>query len=115
MPSCPSDPLTRQELIEVFKLATKGLVILYGNQFESGMGDAELKSALEQVLGIFGGSGGPDRLSVCFKGSGLYIWGDRQSFNHVKAIPLFKGTATIAMAREVYGIADPNLEQLPLL
>ena len=110
-----SDPLNQRERIEVFKLATKGLVNLYGDRFASGMSNAELKAALEQVLGIFGGSGGPDRLSVCFKGSDLRIWGGRCSFNHVEEKSLFSGTATIAMAREIYDIADPELEQMSLL
>ena len=87
----------------------------YGDRFASGMNDAELKAALEQVLGIFGGSGGPGRLSVCFKGAGLRIWGGRHSFNHVEEKPLFSGASTIAMAREVYGIANPELEQMTLL
>lgn len=115
MPSSPFEPLSRQERIEVFKLATKGLVKRYGDNFASGMSDAELKAALEQVLGIFGGSGGPDRLSVCFKGSGLRIWGSHHAFNHVEEKPLFEGAATIAMAREIYGIVDPDLEQISLL
>ncbi len=115
MSSSPSLPLTSLERIEVFKLATKGLVKWYGNSFASGMSDAELKVALEQVLGIFGGSGGPGRLSVCFKGAGLRIWGGHHSFNHIEEKPLFQGAATIAMAREVYGIANPELEQLSLL
>ncbi len=111
----PTDPLTRQERIEVFKLATAGLVKRYGDRFASGMSDAELKAALDQVLGIFGGCGGPDRPSICFKGAGLRIWGGRHTINHVKEKPLFSGASTIAMAREVYGITNPELEQMTLL
>ncbi len=111
----PTNPLTRQECIEVFKLATSGLVKRYGDRFASGMSDAELKVALEQVLGIFGGNGGPDRPSICFKGAGLRIWGGRHTFNHVEEKSLFSGTATIAMAREVYAITNPELEQMTLL
>ncbi|MCP4099053.1 MAG: hypothetical protein GY748_22755, partial [Planctomycetaceae bacterium] len=70
MTSSPSPPLTNQDRIEVFRLATKGLVHWYGDQFKSGMSDGELKAALEQALGIFGGSGGPDSLSVSHKAAG---------------------------------------------
>lgn len=115
MPSSPFEPLSRQERMEVFNLATKGLVKLYGNRFASGMSNKELKAALQNVMGIFGGSGGPGRLSVCFKGPGLRIWGGRHSLNHVEEKPLFSGTATIAMAREIYDIIDPELEQMTLL
>lgn len=107
--------LSEQDRIKVFKLATKGLVHRYHNKFESGITDAELKSALEDALGIFGGSGGPDRLSVSHKGAGLCIWGGWHSINHVKEKPLFAGATTIAMAREVYGIADPDSDQMSLL
>ena len=99
----------------MFKLATTGLLKWYGDQFVSGMNDTELKEALEQVLGIFGGSGGPDRLSICFKGAGLCIWGGRHSFNHVEEKPLFSGASTISMAREVYGIVNPELAQMILI
>ncbi len=115
MLSSPSDQLTQQERIEAFKLATKGLVNRYGSHFDQGMSDSELNAALEQVLGIFGGSGGPDRLSVSFKGAGLRIWAGRQSINHVEEKPLFSSTTTMAMAREVYGIANPEHEQMTLL
>ncbi len=107
--------LSEQDRIAVFKLATKGLVHWYHGKFKSGMTDNELKKALEEALGIFGGSGGRKRLSVSHKGAGLCIWGGWHSINHVKEKPLFSGAATIAMAREVYGIADPKSDQLPLL
>ena len=115
MPSSPFEPPSRQERIEAFNLATKGLVKLYGNCFASGMSNTELKAALQNVLGIFGGSGGPGRLSVCFKGYGLRIWVGRHSLNHVEEKPLFSSLTTIAMAREIYGIANPELEQISLL
>lgn len=79
------------------------------------MTDEQLGTALEHALGIFGGSGGPDQPSVTFKGAGLDIWGGWSVINHVTSAPLFSGTATIAMAREVYGIKDPDKDQLSLL
>ncbi len=114
MSSAAPAPLSREDKIEIFHLATRSLVHWYGDHFKRGMSDEELKSALERSLGIFGGSGGPNRLSVSFKGSGLRIWGGWHAVNHVKEAPLFSGKATIAMAREVYGITDPDEKQKSL-
>ncbi len=107
--------LSRKGRIEVFHLATKSLLRRYGDRFKSGMSDEELRSALETCLGIFGGSGGPDRLSVAYRGSGLKIWGGWRVINHVTDKPLYSGKATIAMAREVYGIGNPEDAQMSLL
>ncbi len=106
--------LTPEDRIEVFKIATRGFECHYCNQFQTGMTDQELQAALKEALGIFGGSGGPDRLSVSFKGSDLRIWGGWHVVNHVIEKPLFAGAATIAMARSVYGIIDPDNDQLVL-
>ncbi len=107
-------PLTSGDKIEVFRIATQGLVHHFGGQVEAGMTDKELHAALEIVLGAFGGSGGPDCLSVSYKGSGLRIWGGWQVVNHVIEPPLFSGKATVAMARTIYNIADPEDNQLAL-
>lgn len=114
MGSSPSPSLTPAERIEIFKLATRGLVHRYGAQFKAGMTDAELRSALAESLGLFGGSGGPDGPSVAFTGAGLRIWGGRHTVNHHKQKPLFAGDVTVAMAREVYGISDPQMGQMKL-
>ena len=55
----------------IFKIATTSLPRRYANEIEAGMTDEELSDALQSVLGIFGGSGGPDRYSITFMGSGL--------------------------------------------
>ncbi len=107
-------PLSDVDRVEVFRIATSGFERRYGHRIAEGMTDEELEKALSEVLGIFGGSGGPDRLSVTFKGAGLRIWGDWQPVNHVLEKPLFAGKATIAMARTVYGIADPDDQQLSM-
>ena len=107
--------ISNEDRIAIFKLATKGLVHWHHEKFKAGMTYNELKKALEDALGIFGGSGGPKQLSVSHKGAGLCIWGGWHSINHVKDKPLYSGAATIAMAREVYGIIDPDSDQLPLL
>lgn len=108
-------PLTDADRIEIFKLATGSLVHWFGDRFTTGMTDHELASALEISLGIFGGSGGPNRPSIVFTGSGLRIWGGWHVVNHGAEKPLFEGKRTIAMAREIYGIPNPEDEQLSLL
>ncbi len=79
-----------------------------------GMTDTELADALASELGIFGGSGGPDRLSLTYQGAGLKIWISWEVHNHVTMKPTFEGRSTIAIARLVYGITDPADRQLAL-
>ncbi len=110
----PERSLTPEDKVEVFKIATPGLLHHFCAQFKAGMTDNELWAALEVTLGLFGGSGGPDRLSVSYKGSGLRIWGAWHIVNQVIEPPLFSGRATVAMARTVYNIADPEDNQLAL-
>lgn len=99
---------------EAFRIATKGLVRWYAEDIKSGMSDEALEAALEKVLGIFGGSCGPGRLDVVFQGSGLRIWAGWHTVNHVAEEPVFAGKQTVAMARHVYGIANPGDSQLSL-
>lgn len=107
--------LTRADKEAVFSKATSALPKWFASQIALGMTDTELESALKLILGMFGGSCGPDRLCITFQGSGLKIWGSWHIQNHVTEKPLFAGKATIAMARHVYGIADPSDHQLQLL
>ena len=109
------NPLTNFDKELIFCAATPGLVKRYGQQFITGMTDDELRQALVECLGIFGGSGGPGRPSISYQGSGLKIWGAWSVVNHVQEVPLFAGDATVAMARHVYDIKDPEDQQLRLL
>ena len=109
-----TEQLSHCDRIAVFRLATRSLAIHHTEAVKSGMTNEELECALADCLGIFGGSGGPDRLSVSFKGAGLKIWGGWHNVNHVSEPPLFEGKQTLAMAREVYGIPDPQDNQLSL-
>ncbi|MCK0104264.1 hypothetical protein [Pseudohalocynthiibacter sp. F2068] len=79
------------------------------------MTDAELTAALEQVLGIFGGSCGPGRMDVAHQAAGLKIWGGWHFVNHHIETPLFQEGKTIAMARHIYSIADSDDGQMALL
>ncbi|MCB1418675.1 MAG: hypothetical protein KDJ74_06615 [Notoacmeibacter sp.] len=107
-------PLTETDKEMVFKIATRGLVIHYGDQFKSGMTDIELDNALHRVLGIFGGTGAPGMPSTTFTGAGLRIWGGWRVVNHVTEKPLFSGKATLDKARAVYNIKNPDDKQLDL-
>ena len=108
-------PLTYVERAEIFRLATSSLVHWYGDRLAVGMTDAELEEALRTVLGIFGGSGRPGGPCVSYTGHGLRIWGGRRTINHVLEEPIVMGSATIAMAREIYAIPDPQEPQQRLL
>ena len=106
--------LTEADKTAIFKSATRGLERRYHEAIRNGMTDKELKMALSAVLGIFGGSGGPLAYSITFTGSGLRIWGSWNVVNHAIEKPLFAGKATIAKARAVYSIANPEDDQLGL-
>ncbi len=114
MSAAKEKPLTEAEKELIFKLATASLPRRYSEKIKIGMSNEDLSNALQEVLGIFGGSGGPGRPSISFAGSGLRIWGGWHMVNHVTEKPLFAGAATIDMARGIYKITDPNNRQLDL-
>lgn len=78
------------------------------------MTDTALEDALGRTLGIWGGSSGPGELNISFQGSGLRIWAGWGFHNNQKTKPGLSGRATVALAREVYGIRNPQDRQLPL-
>ncbi len=81
---------------------------------EHGLTDEQLTKALKYELGIAGGSGCRDTVSVSYQGAGLKIWASWNiSFNTTNK-PIFEGKETIQMARIVFGIADPNNAQMSL-
>ena len=63
---------------------------------------------------IYGGFGGPGIRSVSHQGAGLKIWASQTAHNTVTDARVFKGAATIATARQVYGIRNPEEKQLAL-
>ncbi len=107
-------PLTHEDKVAAFKAATRCLIHWYGDEIAAGVTDERLAELLAKALG-FGGSGGPGRLNLTFQGAGLKIWASWGSHSHVTDKPVFQGKATVKMAREVYGIADPNDGQFRLL
>ena len=106
--------LTFEDKEAIFRIAAASLPKRYAREIEAGMTDEALSAALSSVLGIFGGSYGPDQYSITYTGSGLRIWGGWHVVNHVTEAPLFAGKATIAMARQTYGISDPEQKQMEL-
>ncbi|NEJ60778.1 hypothetical protein GUK21_31895 [Rhizobium leguminosarum] len=110
--------LTEEDRICGFQRATSGMAGAskrWKERAAKGMTDAELAEALAYEIGIMGGSGGPDALSLWFQGAGLKIWISWKIQNTHKAKPTFAGKTTIAMARMVYGVKDPEDVQLELL
>lgn len=108
-------PLTHAEREVAFRQATRCLIAWHGDELKQGVSDDRLAELLKRALGIFGGSCGPNRLHVSHQGSGLKIWASREIHNHCQMAPTFQGAQTVNMAREVYGITDPNSPQACLL
>lgn len=120
--TCTGEPMTRtlthEEKLWVFRQATRSFAdsgTRWAERAARGMTDAELEEALRYELGIMGGRGGPGEPSIAYQGAGLKIWGSWQGINHVRDRPLFEGRATIAIARQVYGIRDPADRQMSFL
>ena len=112
-----SPQLTKEERRAGFLKATRsmsGAAKRWKQRAASGLSDADLVDALTFELGIFGGCSGPGQLSLSYQGAGLKIWISHDVINHREVKPTFSGKATIAMAREVYGIHDPGDSQLTL-
>lgn len=108
-------PLTRADKRQAFERATRSLITWHGEEVAEGVTDERLAELLAEVLGIFGGSGGPNSTSITYTGSGLKIWAGWTTVNHVTDKPIFQGSATVKMAREVYKISDPSDDQVQLL
>ncbi len=111
-------PLTEADKREGFLRATasmSGAKQRWAERAACGMTDAALAEALAYELGIFGGSCGPGMLALTYQGAGFKIWISWEVHNHVTMKPTFKGSATMAMVRVVYGINDPANRQLSLL
>lgn len=111
--------LSNEDRINAFMLATRGFAgaeVRWKERAERGLTDEELRIALQFEIGIYGGSGGPGRMSLEFQGAGLKIWaGWNDVAPRMNHKPVFEGAATVRVAREVYGIKDPSDDQMSLL
>ena len=110
--------LTEHDKHLAFVRATRGFsnaVERWQERARTGLTDEQLAEALRFELGIEGGSSGTDKVpAYCVKGAGLQIWASWDFPSVHQDEPIYKGAATIAKAREVYGIADPSKPQLDL-
>jgi hypothetical protein len=106
--------LTETDKLAGFKACTGGLPKWHAEQIAAGMTDAELASVLEQVIGIMGGQSARKSCpAVSYRGAGLKIW-VAWDWPDENLPPNFAGATTIAVAREVYGIRNPEERQLQL-
>jgi hypothetical protein len=113
----PSPPLKAEEIDYAFRKATSGFaggMERWAERAARGMTDEELAQALKHEIGIFGGQCGPGMLGISYQGNGLRIWADR-GIGCLRRKPILAGAATLAMARTVYGIRDPDEKQMSLL
>jgi hypothetical protein len=105
------------ERIAGFRKATSsyaGSAARWLERAAKGMNDNDLADALAYEMGTFGGSCSPDGICVEYKAAGLKIWISWEIENTHLTEPVFQGRATVAMARAVYGIADPTDRQFAL-
>jgi hypothetical protein len=105
--------LTPDEKLWAFRKASnsmEGAPRRWTERVETGLTDEQLSHALEYELGQMGGHWGYE-VSVEHEARGLKIWASHGMRNRHKAVPMCAGPATLRLAREVYGIADPDEKQ----
>lgn len=111
-------PLSQADKLWAFRKATCSMqdaTERWAQRAARGLTDDQLTEALRYELGILGGSSArADGPALTFQANGLKIWAAWEWPNHVTAKPLFQGAATIAMARQVYDIRNPEDKQLAL-
>jgi hypothetical protein len=111
-------PLTPEDKRIAFMRATsgtEGAAERWRERAAKGMTGAQLADALKREMGVFGGSSPREGCpGVIFQGNGLRIWASWSIQNYVTERPVFQGAATVAMAREVYGVRDPDNGQMQL-
>jgi len=112
LPEFQSRDLTAEDRLYVFKRCTGNFLHYVG---EGPKTDAEVSEALSRSLGIEGGGGSPDSPDYHYRGAGLRIWGGWTYPNSRTDKPLWAGAATVAMARQVYGIKTPEEFREPTL
>ena len=110
--------LTTEEKRRAFSRATGGMSGAgerWKERAASGMTDEQLAAALAYELGIEGGaSSWNDVPAYHVKGAGLQIWISWDFPRCHQEKPTFKGSDTVAMARQVYGIRNPEDKQMDL-
>lgn len=105
-------PVTPKDKVAAFTAVTPRFFRDYQHMFEGGMSDAEIESALKNQFGDFGSRGAADQLYITYQSSGLKLWVSWHIHNYVQEEPTLFGIRTIAMAREIYGITNPDDVQM---
>ena len=111
LPEFQHRELTEEDRLYIFRRCTGNFLHYLGE----GRTNAEVADALRHSLGISGGGGGPDQPDYWYQGNGLKIWGGWNCMNPRADKPLWAGAATVAMARQVYGIKTPEEFREPTL
>lgn len=109
---------TAEEKRRAFSRATGGMSGAgerWKERATRGMTDQQLAAALAYELGIEGGaSSWNDIPAYHVKGAGLQIWISWDFPRCHQEKPTFRGSDTVAMARQVYGIRNPEDKQMDL-
>jgi hypothetical protein len=117
--SLMTDDLTPDEKPWAFRRATNsmsGSDRRWTERATAGLIDEQLAEAVRYELGQYGGSSGhANGLAVEHESSGLKLWAGRGAAHRHSTPPMCAGPATLRLAREVYGIKDPNGTQMSLL
>jgi hypothetical protein len=112
-----SPPLTPDEKVWAFRKATNSVENApkrWTERVRTGLTDEQLAAAIKYELGEMGGYCGSDGVSVEYEGNGLKIWAAHGMPHRHTETPMCAGPATLRLAREVYGIADPEEKQMGL-
>lgn len=109
--------MTEEERVRMFRHATSrtcGADERWAKRAGRPMTDAELLAELRDELHTEGGGGGPDTPDYYYNASGVQVWVG-WNINPCIDKPTWKGMATVAMARRVYGIRTPDEYAQPSL
>ena len=109
--------ITEQQKLEGFLIAVNSFAEAserWNERSRKGLSDKQLQEALAYELGIYGGSCGPNDLSVSYQGAGLKIWITEDIHNPYDISPALQGNQTIRFARDTYNIKDPSDNQMSL-
>ena len=105
-------PLTDGDRVRALRLAAEsmeGAKERWAERAASGQTDEQLMRALEYEFGAMGGCSRDD-IGVTYQSNGLKLWVDRCIGSRSQP-PILEVQATLRLAREVYGIADPEERQ----
>jgi hypothetical protein len=110
-----SSPLKYADKIRALRLAAESMEDApkrWAERIRTGQTNEQLARALEYEFGQFGGCSRDD-IGVTYQRNGLKIWAHRCIGGRSRP-PILEGQATVRLAREVYGIADPEEKQMGL-